>query len=54
MLPRLNVYLHAKNLKYHLNASRNIDEQRILQSNLTRDTSDHIQPKLVVSYATFP
>ena len=54
MLPHLNVYLHAKNLKYHLNASRNIDEQRILQSNLTRDTSDHIQPKLVVSYATFP
>ena len=29
-------------------------DQRILQSNLTRSLTDHTQPKVVVSNATFP
>ena len=31
-----------------------MDDQRILQSNWTRRTSDHIQPKMLISDATFP
>ena len=54
MLASLDDYLHAKNLRYQLIPSRDIDVQRILQTDLARGTPDHIQPKVVVSDATFP
>ena len=31
-----------------------IDDKRILQSDLMRDTNGHTQPKVIVSYSTFP
>ena len=41
-----------KNLRYQLIPSRDNDDQRIMQSDWTRDTPDHTQPKAVVSNAT--
>ena len=54
MLPSLNDYFHAKLLRYRLIPSRDIDDQRILQSDWTGDTTENTQPKVVVSSATFP
>ena len=42
-----------KILRYHLILWRNNDGQRILQSDWSRSTSGHTQPKLVVSGDTF-
>ena len=47
-----NDYLHAK-LRYHLALSPNIDDQRILQTDWTRGTTGHTQPKVLVSGPTF-
>ena len=49
MLPSLDHYLHAKNLRYHLTHSRDIDDQRIMQSDRTRSTTYHTQAKIGVS-----
>ena len=54
MLPSLDDQLHAIELRYYLILSRDIDDQRILQSAWKRDTTDHNQPKVVFSDATFP
>ena len=42
-----------KNLRDRSIPFRNIDDQTILQSDWTRGTSGHTQPKVVVSEATF-
>ena len=54
MLPSLDDYLNARNLRDLLILSRDIDDQRILQSHWTRDTIDPTKPKEVVSGAAFP
>ena len=46
-------YLDAKNLRYWLIPFTDIDDQWILQSNWTRGITEHTQPKVVVSDATF-
>ena len=43
-----------KNLRYQMILFKETVDQRILQSNLTRSLTDHAQPKVVVSDATFP
>ena len=59
MLPSLDKYLHAKNLRYQLIFSRDINDQRILQSDWLRTflaiTEDLIFPRYVTfaeSYGT--
>ena len=44
--------LHTNKLRY-LILSRDIDDQRILQSGSTRGTTGHTQPNVVVSDAAF-
>ena len=46
MLHFFNDYLIAKKLRYRLIPSRDIDNQRILQSNWMRSTIGHTKPKL--------
>ena len=53
MLLSLDNYLHAINLKDRLAPSRDIDDQKILQSDCVRGTTGHSQPKVVVSDAIF-
>ena len=53
MLPFLDNYLHAKNLKHSLTHSRDTDDQRILLSDRMGGTTGHTQPKLAVSDPTF-
>ena len=45
MLPFLDDYLQAKNLKDQLIRPRDNDVQRTVQTNWTRGTTDHTQPK---------
>ena len=45
MLPSLEEYLHAKNLRYQMILSRDIVDQRILQSDWTRGIPGCTQPK---------
>ena len=40
--------------RHQLIPSRDIDDQRILGSNWTKDTLGHIQSRMVVLDATFP
>ena len=47
-------YFYPKNPRYQLVLSSDIADQRIVQSDWLRDTTDHNQPKVVVSAATFP
>ena len=48
-------HLHAKNIRYQMITSTDVDDQRILQSDLTRGTTGHSQPKVVVvSDTNFP
>ena len=47
-------YLRVKKLRYPFTFYRDINDQRILQSDWTRDTASHTQPKVVFSDATFP
>ena len=54
MLPSLDHYLHVKNIRDRSIRSRNIDDQKILQSELKRGTTGHTQPKVVISDAAFP
>ena len=54
LLSCLDGHLCAKNIRYKLIPSKDIDEQRILQSDWIRGTPGHTQSKVVVSYATFP
>ena len=54
MLPSLDDYLNARNLRDLLILSRDIDDQRILQSHWTRDTIGPTKPKEVISGAAFP
>ena len=49
MLLPLNYQLPAEKLRYHLILSRDIDDQRILQSNWMRAAICHIHPKVEVS-----
>ena len=49
MLPSLDEYLHAKNLKYQLIPSGDIVDPRILKSDWTRCMLDRIQPQVVAS-----
>ena len=59
MLRSLDDYLHAKSLRNCWISSRDIDDQRILQSDWKRGTklylasSGHTQPNVVASEATF-
>ena len=59
MLRSLDDYLHAKNLRNCWISSRDIDDQRILQSDWKRGaklylaSSGHTQPNVVASEATF-
>ena len=48
MLPSIDEYLHSKNLKYQLISLKDIVDQRILQSDWTRGTPRHTQPKMAV------
>ena len=54
MLPFFDDYLHAKNLRYQLILFKEIDYQRILQSDWTRGAIGDTPPKEVVSYSNFP
>ena len=45
MLPSIDDYLHARSLRDQSIAFRDIDYQKILQSNWTRGTTSHTQPK---------
>ena len=54
MLPSFDKYLHAKNLKNQLIPSRDINDQRISQSDWTKGTIGHIQTKVVVLDAASP
>ena len=45
MLPSYDNYFHTKQLRYHLILFRDIDDQRILQIDYTRDTPDHTHLK---------
>ena len=47
-------YLQAENQRYQLVIYRETDDQRILQSDWTRDKTCLIQPKMVDPDATFP
>ena len=49
----LDYFLQAKNLKYQLIFSRDIANQKIMQSNSIRGTPDLNKSILVVSHATF-
>ena len=51
-LPLMNNCMQKKNLD-HLILYTDTDDQSILQSDCTKDTTDHTQPKVVVSYNTF-
>ena len=51
MLPFFNDYLYAKNLRYWLIPSTDIDDQRILECDWTWGTTGHIKSKVVVSDA---
>ena len=53
MLTSLDYYLHTKNLRYWLIPSRNIDDQRILSFDWTKDTTGCTQSKNIVADATF-
>ena len=53
MLPSLDDYLYAKNIRNHSIPSRDIDDQRILQSDWPRDTTGHTQSRVVNSDTTF-
>ena len=53
MLPSLDGYLHAKHLRVPLIPSRDINNQKILQSNWMRGTTSHTQSKEVAPDATF-
>ena len=53
MLPLLNDYLHAKTLTDCCISSRDIDDQRILQSDRKKGTTGLTQLKLVASDASF-
>ena len=46
-------YHYAKNLRYWLIPSRDIDDQRTLDTDRTRDSTGKTKPKKVVSDATF-
>ena len=39
---------------HHLNSSKDIDGQRILEYDWTKSTPDLIQPKLAVPHPSFP
>ena len=54
VLPSLDDYLYPKNLRCQLVLSSDIADQRIVHSDWLRDTTDHNQPKVVVSGAIFP
>ena len=53
MLPSSGNYLHVKNLRYQLIPIRDVDDQKILQSDWMRGKISHSQPKVVVPDATF-
>ena len=53
ILPSIAGYLQAKNIWYSLIPSRDIDDQRILRSDWTRDTTGNTQLKLAVSDPSF-
>ena len=53
MLPFLMIISSQKNLRYPLIPSRDIDDQRLLQSDWTRGTTGYTQPKMIVRDATF-
>ena len=53
MLPSYNKYLHTENLRHQLIPPKNIVDQRILQSDWTRDTLQHTQPEVKVSGPIF-
>lgn len=54
MQPFPEEYLHAKKLRHQFVTSRDIVDQRILQSDWTRGTTGHVQQNVVVSDAVFP
>ena len=54
MLPALDDYLYAYKLRYQLTPSQGTDNQRILQYDWARGTTDNTQPKAVASHLIFP
>ena len=46
-------YLTIVRQRYHSTPSRYIDDQRILESNWPKDTSDHTQPQMILLDAMF-
>ena len=53
MLNSLDDYLHAKNLRDCRIFSKDIDDQRILQSDWKSNKTSHTKAKLVTLDATF-
>ena len=51
MLPSLDDYLYAKNIRTHTILFRNIDDQRILQSDWSRGRIGHIPNKKMLTFA---
>ena len=49
----LDHFLHPKKLRYHLILSRVIDDQPVKESDWTKGTTGHIQPKLVAQILPF-
>ena len=54
LLPYLDDYLNAKNLQYQLLPSKDIYDQKILQSDWMRSKPGQTHAKNLVSGATFP
>ena len=52
-LPFTDDYPHDKNLRYHLIPAKDINDQRMLQSDWTKSTAGQTQPKMVVSDVMF-
>ena len=53
MLPSIDAYLHARNLRYNLIPSRDIDDRRIPYDWMMSGITGLIKPKVVVSDAIF-
>ena len=54
MLLSLDDDLRANNLKYQLISFGDTGDQRILQSDWTKEITSHTQPKVIALHATFP
>ena len=53
MLPSLDDYVHARNLRYQFFLSKDTVDQRILQSDWTTSTTSNTQPKMAPQMLPF-